>query len=47
MREMIKDITRLTDQERMRWEVVNMSEQIARFFILAINEGRKKYEAFS
>ena len=38
MREMIKDITRLSDKERLDRNVIDMCEQIARFFILAINE---------
>ena len=38
MREMIKDITRLSEKERNNKNVVDMCEQIARFFILAINE---------
>lgn len=43
MREMIKDITRLNEESKSKGEVIAVCEQIARFFILSINEGRKKY----
>lgn len=45
MREMIKDITRLSFAEKLTKEVITICENIARFFILSINEGRKKYNS--
>lgn len=38
MREMIKDITRLDEEEKMERNVIEICEQMARFFILALNE---------
>lgn len=37
MREMIKDITRLDEQERTDRRVVKICEEISRFFILSYN----------
>ena len=45
MREMIKDITRLSLKEKLTKEIITICEQIARFFILSINQGRKKYNS--
>lgn len=45
MREMIKDITRLPDEQKMTQPIIQISQQIARFFIIAINEGRKEYNS--
>jgi hypothetical protein len=42
---MIKDITRLSQKEKVTKEIITISEQIARFFILSINEGRKNYKS--
>lgn len=40
MREMIKDVARLDIKERGTKEIVTICEQMLRFFIIAIREGR-------
>lgn len=40
---MIKDLTRLSEKWRSSGEMVGVCEEITRFFIMAVDEGRKKY----
>lgn len=45
MREMIKDVARLEIKERGTKEIVTMCEQMLRFFIIAIREGRLPHQS--
>lgn len=40
MREMIKDVSRLQIRDRDTHEVITICEQMLRFFIIAVKEGR-------
>jgi hypothetical protein len=40
MREMIKDVSRLEMRDRSHSEIIIMCEQMLRFFIIAIREGK-------
>jgi hypothetical protein len=43
MREMIKDVSRLQIRDRDTHEVITICEQMLRFFIIAVKEGREPH----